>query len=146
MATELSHSRSILTINGERVTGTPEDESPIEIEGQDLTKYTFGSDGTLYLEATAIQGGEITVKLGQSSPFIPKLVAYNSRIKRGERIVFSLTYGDPSLGYSVDASNGALMSSDVTTMPGGTFEAKFVFEKILGDMDGVSFDAPPTTG
>ena len=143
MATELSHYRSILTLNGTRLTGFPEDESPIEIEGQDLLSYTFGTDGTLYIEDTAVQGGEITVRLGQSSPSIPQIIGYNTRIKRGEQIDMTLTYGDPTLGYSVEASDGFMINSDVTTMPGATFEATFIFEKILGDADGSQFDPPP---
>ena len=143
MPTQLSHAKSILTINGEQVTGYGEGEAPIEIEGQDLVSFTFGSDGTLFLEDTAIQGGEVTVMLGQSSPYIGKLVAYANRIKRGERIDFELSYGDPSLGYSVACAAGAMVSSDAVPIPGKDFEAKFVFETIYGDMDGVQFAAPP---
>ena len=143
--TELSHRRTVLRVNDEEVTGYPEDEAPIEIESQPLVRYTFGSDGTLFLEDTALQGGEVTIKLGQSSPFIPKMVSYDTRIKRNEVIEFKLSYGDPTIGYSVNCMGGALLECDTITMPGGTFEAKFIFEQIIGDFDGVTFNPPPPT-
>lgn len=143
MPTILSSRHAELTINGHRFTGFSDDDPPVEFPDIELITTMRGRDGAMYASDTAIQGGEVTVKLLPTSQSAKQVLRWMTEILRGGRMLFQGSYADTELGYSVQLKGGMLKTAPPSVVPGKTYEATFEFEQLLPDYDGANFAPAP---
>ena len=140
MPTQLSHLKQVLILNGKRVSGLADEDPPIEFPQIQLLEDTWGKDGTLYTVATEILGGEVTIKLLPTSPDVKRFLRWFAQIQNRRRIRFEGSYGDSELNYSTLMQGGEMKECPPTIVPGQSFEAMFVFEKLIPQYDSARFD------
>lgn len=140
---EQSHLHQVLILNGHRFTGLSDDDPPIDVPDIDLLEYKYGMDGTMHTKSTNVKGGEVPVKLLSSSLSAKFLLTQFSLIQGGARILWSGSYGDADLGYSVQMLGGKLLRCPPSVVPGKTFEAVFVFEQLIPEYSAAQFVEGP---
>ena len=141
--TETSHRRTILIINGNRVTALADDDPPVMFEKIPLTEVKWGPDGTMYVHGTARKGGPVTIKVFPTSKFAQDCLRYHARIQADEVLDFEGSYGDPTLGFSCLLRGGKMTECPPAIVPNQTFEVDFVFEEIIPSADGSTVAPPP---
>ena len=139
----LSHRHIIFRLNGKRLQGFADEDPPVEFPEIDMLDAVFGKDGALYGNDTAILGGEVVAKFQPTSQACIDILRWFAQRQRGSRLAFAGSYADLELGYSLDLRGGLFKMTKPIIVPGETFQATWVFEELIPDVDGVSFDPVP---
>ena len=144
----LSHRQTILMMDYGtglmKVQGFSDDDPPVELPDIPLLDETFGQDGTMYALGTSMQGGEVTVHLGPSSPTAVAWIRLLAQAQQGAVIEWNGTYDDVLNNYSTKFSGGFLKSGPPGITPGKNNDFVFVFEQITPHLDNADFSPPPT--
>ena len=140
---QLSHRHQVLIINGEYVTGLADDDNPVELPVTQLVEEKFGKDGTLYVVATNVRGGEVKIKLQPTSQQTKTWLRDHARIQQGERINYTGSYGDSDLGYNTRLEGGFLKMAPHGISPNVNAEFTFIFEELIPEFDNAAFRPSP---
>ena len=132
-----------LIINGHQFNGYSNDDPPVEFPDIDFLDYEFGKDGGLYGNDNGMQGGELLVKLAPGSESAKWCIRQLARRNRGERVLYSGSYGDVNLNYVTNMLGGRFKMCPPAVTPGKTFEATFVFKQYQPLYDGALFTPSP---
>ena len=132
-----------MDINGHVVQNWADEDPPVEFEGIDMVDVVFGRDGAMYVNDKAMLGGEVKIMLLPTSPTALRCIRWFAERQNDRRLTFEATYQDTALNYGMRMVGGVLKQCDPIIVPGKTYEATFVFERFIPDVDGARFNPPP---
>ena len=143
MAGQTNFRQIRLSLNGHIFRNWSDADPPVTFEKMDMLDFKYGRDGALYVNDKAIKGGTVDVSLLPTSPSAVRLLRWLAQRQNDARLTFKGTYQDTAAGYTLRLLGGYLKMCDPTIVPGKNFEAQFLFEQWVPDVDGVSFNSVP---
>ena len=117
-----------------------EDDPPYMIETDDFLDIKKGQDGKYYIYNRADFGGTFTIHLAPYAPAVQWLINQanirdNYLIQQRRAKIYECNITDVDRGVNFDMTGGVLLHAPKMMNPNNTYTARFVFERIVPNVD-----------